>query len=183
MIDLKATIRDVPDFPKKGIVFKDITTLLKDAKAFRQSVALLCEPYRVKKVDAVVGIESRGFIFGGVMAIELGVGFIPVRKPGKLPAERVKEEYALEYGTDAIEIHRDGIREGMQVLIVDHLLATGHADKTPDKPFLVAINIADGTDLWQQELPADAVKGGTAVDAAGRVFVTLENGEMICFAP
>ena len=125
MIDLKTTIRDVKDFPKKGIVFKDITTLLKDAKAFRQAVVALCEPYRSKKLDMIVGIEARGFIFGGAMAVELGVGFIPARKPGKLPAEKVKEEYALEYGTDAIEIHRDGIRNGMQVLIVDDLLATG----------------------------------------------------------
>jgi len=125
MIDLKATIRDVKDFPKEGVVFKDITTLLKDAKAFRQAVEALCEPYQSKRLDVIVGIESRGFIFGGAMAVELGVGFIPARKPGKLPAETVKEEYALEYGTDAIEIHRDGICNGMQVLIVDDLLATG----------------------------------------------------------
>ena len=125
MIDLKAIIRDIPDFPKKGIVFKDITTLLKDAEAFRQAVEQLCAPYRGRKVDAIVGIESRGFIFGGAMAVELDVSFIPARKPGKLPAETVKEEYALEYGTDGVEVHKDGIREGMQVLVVDDLLATG----------------------------------------------------------
>lgn len=125
MIDLKSTIRDVPDFPKEGIVFRDITTLLKDAKAFRQAVEELCAPYRGQEPDAIVGIESRGFIFGGAMAMELDVGFVPIRKPGKLPADTVKEEYALEYGSDAIELHKDGIQAGMQVLIVDDLLATG----------------------------------------------------------
>ena len=125
MIDLKSVIRDIPDFPKKGIVFKDITTLLKDAQAFRQAVEDLCAPYRDNKIDTIVGVESRGFIFGGAMAVALGVGFVPARKPGKLPAETLKEEYALEYGTDAVEIHRDAIREGMRVLVVDDLLATG----------------------------------------------------------
>jgi len=125
MIDLKSTIRDVPDFPKEGIVFKDITTLLKDAKAFHRAVEELCAPYRGQGLDVIVGIESRGFIFGGAMAVELGVGFVPVRKPGKLPADTVKEEYALEYGTDTIELHKDGIQAGMRVLIVDDLLATG----------------------------------------------------------
>jgi adenine phosphoribosyltransferase len=125
MIDLKSVIRDIPDFPKKGIVFKDITTLLKDAQAFRQAVEDLCAPYRDDKIDTIVGVESRGFIFGGAMAVALGVGFVPARKPGKLPAETLKEEYALEYGTDAVEIHRDAIQEGMRVLVVDDLLATG----------------------------------------------------------
>ncbi len=125
MIDLKSVIRDIPDFPKKGIVFKDITTLLKDAQAFRQAVEDLCAPYRDNKIDIIVGVESRGFIFGGAMAVALGVGFVPARKPGKLPAETLKEEYALEYGTDAVEMHRDAIQEGMRVLVVDDLLATG----------------------------------------------------------
>ena len=125
MIDLKSVIRDIPDFPKKGIVFKDITTLLKDAQAFRQAVEDLCAPYRDNKIDTIVGVESRGFIFGGAMAVALGVGFVPARKPGKLPAETLKEEYALEYGTDAVEMHRDAIQEGMRVLVVDDLLATG----------------------------------------------------------
>ena len=125
MVDLRLIIRDVPDFPKKGIVFKDITTLLKDIDAFRQAVKELCAPYREKNIDIIIGVESRGFIFGGAMAVDLGVGFVPVRKPGKLPAETVKEEYALEYGTDAIELHRDAIQKGMQVLVVDDLLATG----------------------------------------------------------
>jgi len=125
MIELESFIRNVPDFPKKGIGFKDITTLLKDAKAFRQAVEELCKPYREEEVDVVVGVESRGFILGAPVAYALGVGFVPARKPGKLPAETVKEEYALEYGVDGVEIHRDGIQEGMRVLVVDDLLATG----------------------------------------------------------
>jgi adenine phosphoribosyltransferase len=125
MTDLKKTIRDVYDFPKKGIVFKDITTLLKDAKAFRETIDAMCEPFHEPLPEAIVGIESRGFIFGSAMAYRLGIPFVPVRKPGKLPAETVREEYTLEYGKDAIEMHRDAIRESMRVLIVDDLLATG----------------------------------------------------------
>jgi len=124
-MELKNFIRDVPDFPKPGIVFKDITTLLKNTEAFKESVCQLCQPYRKQKIDQVVGIESRGFIFGGAMAMELDAGFVPMRKPGKLPAETEKEAYALEYGTDAIEIHRDAIHAGDRILIVDDLLATG----------------------------------------------------------
>ncbi len=125
MLDLKKYIRDVPDFPKKGIVFKDITTLLINAEAFHNTIHALCNPHREQKPDVIVGIESRGFILGSAMAYELGVPFVPVRKPGKLPAETVREEYTLEYGKDAVEIHRDAIRKGMRVLIVDDLLATG----------------------------------------------------------
>ena len=125
MNDLKAAIRNVPDFPKKGIGSKDITTLLKEPEAFRQAVQEMCEPFRDKKPDGIAGIESRGFIFGGAMAVELGVGFIPIRKPGKLPAETMKEEYTLEYGTDAVEIHRDAVSKDAHILIVDDLLATG----------------------------------------------------------
>ena len=124
-MDLKTFIRDVYDFPKKGIVFKDITTLLLHARAFDDAVRKLCEPYQDQSVDQIVGIESRGFIFGGAMAHALGCGFVPARKPGKLPAETVREEYTLEYGTDAVEIHADAIRRGMNVLVVDDLLATG----------------------------------------------------------
>jgi len=124
-MDLKTFIRDVYDFPKKGIVFKDITTLLLHAGAFGEAIRMLCEPYLDRPVDLIVGIESRGFIFGGAMARELGCGFVPARKPGKLPAETVREEYTLEYGNDAVEIHADAIRRGMNVLVVDDLLATG----------------------------------------------------------
>ncbi len=125
MLDLKSFIRNVPDFPKKGIGFKDITTLLKNSSAFKQAVDELCRPYREKKIDAVVGIESRGFILGAAAAYALGTAFVPARKPGKLPAETLKEEYALEYGVDAVEIHKDAIENGMYILVVDDLLATG----------------------------------------------------------
>jgi adenine phosphoribosyltransferase len=124
-MDLKNLIRDVPDFPKKGIVFKDITTLTKDAAGFRASVDDIAERYLGADVDLVLGIESRGFIFGAAVAYKLGVGFVPARKPGKLPGETVKAEYELEYGTDCIEVHRNAITRGQRVLIVDDLLATG----------------------------------------------------------
>jgi adenine phosphoribosyltransferase len=123
--DLRAKIREIPDFPKPGILFYDITTMLKDAGAFKEAVALMLEPYREMKIDAVVGMESRGFIFSAPMAIELGAGFVPVRKLGKLPAETVSVEYSLEYGTNTLEIHRDALGPGQKVLIVDDLLATG----------------------------------------------------------
>ena len=124
-MDLEKLIRDVPDFPKPGIVFKDITTLTKDAEGLRAAVEAIVERYRDSAIDVVVGIESRGFIFGTGVALGLGVGFVPARKPGKLPADTVRAEYELEYGTDAIEMHRDAIARGQRVLIVDDLLATG----------------------------------------------------------
>ena len=122
---LKRLIRDVPDFPKPGILFKDITTLLRDPKGLRTAVDCLVEPYRQAQLDHVVGIESRGFILGAVVADRLGVGFVPVRKPGKLPAATRSASYALEYGTDTLEMHRDALAPGQRVLIVDDLLATG----------------------------------------------------------
>jgi adenine phosphoribosyltransferase len=125
MEDLRAWIRDIPDFPKPGIIFKDITTLLKDPHAFARSIDLMVEHFEEKKIDQVVGIESRGFIFGSAVAYELGIGFIPVRKPKKLPAPIERMEYSLEYGTDCVEIHRDALTPGQNVLIVDDLLATG----------------------------------------------------------
>jgi adenine phosphoribosyltransferase len=123
--ELRAKIREIPDFPKPGILFYDITTLLKDAAAYREAIDLMLEPYRSTKVDLVVGMESRGFIFSAPMARELAAGLVPVRKLGKLPAETLSVEYALEYGTNTLEIHRDAIQPGQQVLIVDDLLATG----------------------------------------------------------
>jgi adenine phosphoribosyltransferase len=123
--DLRAKIREIPDFPKPGILFYDITTLLKDPGAFREAVDLMIEPYRDVKVDLVVGMESRGFIFSGAIAYLLKAGLIPVRKLGKLPAETVSVEYALEYGSNTLEIHKDAIRPGQRVLVVDDLLATG----------------------------------------------------------
>ena len=124
-MDFRGLIRDVPDFPKPGIVFKDITTLTKDPAGLRATVDAIADRYADADVDLVVGIESRGFVFGAAVAYRMGVGFVPARKPGKLPAETVRAEYELEYGTDAIEIHRDAISKGQRVLIVDDLLATG----------------------------------------------------------
>jgi adenine phosphoribosyltransferase len=123
--DLRAKIREIPDFPKPGILFYDITTLLKDAQAFKDAIGLLLEPFRDEKIDVVVGMESRGFIFAAPMAMELGAGFVPVRKLGKLPAETASVEYALEYGTNTLEVHKDALQPGQKVLVVDDLLATG----------------------------------------------------------
>jgi len=123
--ELRAKIREIPDFPKPGILFYDITTLLKDAAAYRAAIDAMLEPYRAAKIELVVGMESRGFIFSGPMAYELGAGLVPVRKLGKLPAETISVEYALEYGSNTLEVHRDAIAPGQRVLIVDDLLATG----------------------------------------------------------
>lgn len=125
MVDLASRIRDVPDFPQKGILFKDITTLLKDGPAFRQAIDEITDHVRPWNVDLIVGMESRGFIFAAPIAYNLGVGFAPVRKLGKLPSETISAEYALEYGTNTLELHVDAIAEGQRVLIVDDLLATG----------------------------------------------------------
>jgi len=124
-MDLEQYIRDVPDFPKPGIVFKDITPLLADPAALAEAVTQLVQPFALGGVDLVVGVESRGFIFGALAAQRLGVGFVPIRKPGKLPAETISESYELEYGTDSVEIHADAIPAGQKVLMVDDLLATG----------------------------------------------------------
>ena len=123
--DLRDEIRSVPDFPKKGIVFRDITTLLKNPAAFAASIDRLAEHYRGARVDKVVSSEARGFILGAPLAYRLGAGFVPARKPGKLPATTAREEYALEYGSDAMEIHVDAISPGDHVLVHDDLLATG----------------------------------------------------------
>lgn len=125
MDELKKAIRDVPDFPKEGIIFKDITTLLKDPVMLKKAVDALYSEYKDKKISKVIGIEARGFIFAPTLAYMLDAGFIPVRKPGKLPAETVSVTYELEYGTDAIDIHKDAIDEGENILIIDDLLATG----------------------------------------------------------
>ncbi len=123
--ELRAKIRDIKDFPTEGILFKDITTLLKDGPAFRAVVDMLAARYGTERIDAVVGIESRGFIFGGALAHQLGAGFVPVRKLGKLPAKTIEVEYELEYGRDALAVHEDAIQPGQRVLVVDDLLATG----------------------------------------------------------
>jgi adenine phosphoribosyltransferase len=121
----KRLIRDIADFPKAGIVFKDITPVLQDPKAFREVMDRMLEYARTQEPDVIVGIESRGFIFGAPLALSLGTSYVPVRKLGKLPGEIVREEYALEYGTNTVEMHKDAIRHGDRVLIVDDLLATG----------------------------------------------------------
>jgi adenine phosphoribosyltransferase len=124
-MDLYSHIRSINDFPKKGIVFRDITTLLKNFEAFNYAFERLYEKAKDLKIDKVVGIESRGFILGGALALRLGAGFVPVRKKGKLPAETVSETYYLEYGSDTVEIHKDAIQSGDRVLLHDDLLATG----------------------------------------------------------
>jgi adenine phosphoribosyltransferase len=123
--DLKALIRSVPDFPKPGITFFDITTLLRDPKGFTAVIDHLAAPYVGAGIDLVVGIESRGFILGGPVADRLGAGFCPIRKPGKLPAKTIRESFQLEYGSDSIEIHQDAVTPGQKVLVVDDVLATG----------------------------------------------------------
>jgi adenine phosphoribosyltransferase len=123
--ELQELIRAIPGFPKAGIVFRDITPLLGDADGLRLAVEAVSAPFRDARVDAVAGIESRGFILGAPVALELGCGFVPVRKEGKLPADTVRQEYALEYGRAAIEVHRDALAPGQRVLLVDDLLATG----------------------------------------------------------
>lgn len=125
MEDLKSRIRNVPDFPKAGILFYDVTTLLRDPDGFRLAIDSMALPYKDRGIDLVVGIESRGFILGAAVADRIGAGFVPVRKLGKLPAKTVRAIYDLEYGTDSLEMHRDAIEPGQRVLIVDDLLATG----------------------------------------------------------
>jgi adenine phosphoribosyltransferase len=124
-MDLKQHIRHVPDFPKAGILFYDITTLLRDPQGFKITIEMLSTPYLNQGIESVIGIESRGFILGAAVAERIGAGFVPIRKPGKLPAKALKETYDLEYGKDALEIHEDAVQRGQRVLIVDDVLATG----------------------------------------------------------
>ncbi len=124
-MELASLIRDVPDFPIEGILFKDITTLIRDGDAFQEVIDWMLDRYADSNVDSVVAIEARGYIFGAPLAYQLGAGFVPIRKPGKLPAKTVSESYELEYGTNSLEIHEDGIEPGQRVLVIDDLLATG----------------------------------------------------------
>jgi adenine phosphoribosyltransferase len=124
-MELASLIRDVPDFPIEGILFKDITTLIRDGDAFQEVIDWMLDQYADSNVDSVVAIEARGYIFGAPLAYQLGAGFVPIRKPGKLPAKTVRESYELEYGTNSLEIHEDGIEPGQRVLVIDDLLATG----------------------------------------------------------
>jgi len=159
---LTKSIRDVPDFPKKGIIFKDITTLLKDAEAFHCAMHAMIDMIQDKDIDLIVGIESRGFIFGSLVAYKLGKGFAPVRKKGKLPAKTKSVTYTLEYGEDALEIHEDAITEGMKVMIVDDLLATGGTSKAVAEliemlkgtvvgfSFLIELDFLNGRDVLKK---------------------------------
>ena len=124
-VDIRALVRTVPDFPKPGILFRDITTLLKDAAGFHEVVEKFAAAYRDSPIEKIAAIESRGFIIGAALAYRLNVGFVPIRKAGKLPAENFGQDYALEYGADRLEVHRDGIRAGERMLLVDDLIATG----------------------------------------------------------
>jgi adenine phosphoribosyltransferase len=124
-LDLKKLVRTIADYPKPGVMFRDITTLLKDASGFRACIELLAEPYHAAGIEVVAGIEARGFILGGAVADRLGTGFVPIRKKGKLPAAAIGQDYELEYGTDIIEVHEDAIRPGERVLLIDDLIATG----------------------------------------------------------
>lgn len=124
-MDLKSLVRTIPDYPKPGILFRDVTTLLADPRGFKAAIMRLAEPFRTEPIDVVAGIEARGFILAGAMADRLGCGFVPVRKKGKLPWRTIHESYALEYGTDALEMHEDALSGGKRVLLVDDLIATG----------------------------------------------------------
>lgn len=124
-MDLKSRVRSIVDWPIEGVVFRDLTTLMKDPDALKESCDILYERYKDQKIDKIVGIDARGFVFGAVLAYKLGIGFIPVRKKGKLPADCFEESYSLEYGEDILEIHRDGLGDGERVVIVDDLIATG----------------------------------------------------------
>ena len=125
MTDLKALVRAIPDYPKKGIIFRDVTTLFADPAGMRGVVEAMCAPFHYDDIDTVAGIDARGFILGGAMALELGKGFVPIRKKGKLPADVYRQEYSLEYGVDEVEIHIDALTAGARVLLVDDLIATG----------------------------------------------------------
>ena len=161
LTEISDAIRDVPDFPREGIIFKDITTLLNDATLFAQSVDLMQDLIKDLSFDAIVAIESRGFIFASILAYKMGLNFVPIRKPGKLPAETISEEYALEYGTDRIEMHADALKSDQKVLLIDDLLATGGTAQASCRLierlgarvetilFLVELSFLNGRDLLQ----------------------------------
>ena len=168
-------VRQVPDFPKPGILFLDITTATKDSKSFEIIMNYLYEQFKNKKVDYIAGIESRGFIFGAALANRLGVGFIPIRKPNKLPAETVKESYSLEYGTDTIEMHADAIKQGDRVVIIDDLLATGGTA-------VAACNLVKkvGGDIVAAAfvIELDPLKGREKIESKGVQVVSMLNYDL-----
>ena len=170
--DIETIIRDIPDFPEKGIIFKDITPVLKNPEAFKTVINMMCEPYRNKQINGIAGIESRGFIFGSAMALELGCSFIPIRKKGKLPYKTIEESYSLEYGTATIEIHTDALSQGDKIVVVDDLLATGGTaaatvalikklgGEISGISFMIELAFLNGKD----KLPADIVASLIKVD-------------------
>lgn len=168
-------VREVPDFPKKGILFLDITTATKDAQAMQYMTDFLYEKFKDEKIDYVTGIESRGFIFGAAVAYKLGAGFVPIRKPNKLPAETIKEEYSLEYGTDTIEIHADALKKGDRVLVIDDLLATGGTA-------LAACNLVKrvGAEVVASAfiIELDPLKGREKIEATGVKVVSMLNYDL-----
>ena len=168
-------VREVPDFPKKGILFLDITTATKDAKSMQYMTDFLYEQFKDEKIDYVTGIESRGFIFGAAVAYKLGAGFVPLRKPNKLPAETIKEEYSLEYGTDTIEIHADALKKGDRVLVIDDLLATGGTA-------LAACNLVKriGAEVVASAfiIELDPLKGREKIEATGVKVVSMLNYDL-----
>ena len=168
-------VRQVPDFPKPGILFLDITTATKDAKSMEKMVEFLVEQFKDEKIDYVAGIESRGFIFGAPLACRLGAGFIPIRKPNKLPADTIKESYALEYGTDTIEMHADAVKSGDKVLIIDDLLATGGTA-------VAACNLVKkaGGDVVAAAfiIELDPLKGREKIEATGVKVVSMLNYDL-----
>lgn len=166
---ISKTIRTIPDFPKKGIQFKDITTLLQDKRALELTSYMLSLPYMGKEVDFVVGLESRGFLFGTTLAENLNAGFIPIRKPGKLPAETLSQTYALEYGEDSIEIHKDALQKGSKVIIHDDLIATGGTAAAATQlvqrmggviigySFIMELTFLNGRESLQQNTPIEVI--------------------------
>ena len=165
------TIRPIPDYPKPGILFQDITPVLRDATLFGDVVSAMADPFRTSGVTHVVGIEARGFILGGAVATSLGAGFVPARKPGKLPWERVREDYALEYGADALEAHRDALPAGARALVVDDVLATGGTARAAGR-----LARALGAHLvgWSFLLEIGALSGRTQLaDAEARVLAAV----------
>lgn len=169
MTDFDGLIRDVPDFPKPGVVFKDITPLLASADGFAAAISAMADPWRGMHIDSIAGIESRGFILGAALARELGVGFVPIRKPGKLPAATVGVDYALEYGSDRVEVHTDAFQAGGHVLLVDDVLATGGtltAARTLIEKLnatvvgamlLMELRFLDGRRRWRDDVPLFAL--------------------------
>lgn len=169
-MDIKALIRTIPDYPKAGILFRDITTLLLDGGGLREAVSQLSAPFHADGIQKVAGIEARGFIFGAAVAVELGVGFVPVRKPGKLPHHVIGEDYDLEYGTDRVELHSDAVGHGERVLLVDDLVATGGTAEAASK---VIAKLGGEVVACAFVIDLPDLGGRRRLEAAGNRVVTL----------